>query len=79
MIKYFEDVKLIDRFDGFEVLVQVIDPHQGGGTCIVESDSIRKMYQHIGPWIKSFYCKVKRPPVLSDEDYLEEDKALLSQ
>tara|TARA_Y100001968_G_scaffold222656_1_gene205396 strand:+ start:505 stop:807 length:303 start_codon:yes stop_codon:yes gene_type:complete len=79
VIKYFEDGKPMDKFEGFEVLERVIDPHQGGGTCIVEADNLKKIYQHTGPWIQSFQCKVEVTPVLSDEDYLKAAKDLLSQ
>ena len=79
VIKYLEDGKLMDEFDGFKVLARVIDPHAGGGTFIVEAQDISKVYKHTGPWIKSFQCKVEVVPVLSDEGYVEAAKGLLSQ
>tara|TARA_Y100001968_G_scaffold171769_1_gene157144 strand:- start:554 stop:859 length:306 start_codon:yes stop_codon:yes gene_type:complete len=79
VVKYLEEGKKMDKFEGFEVLARVINPHSGGGTFIVESDDISKVYRHTGPWIQSFYCDVEVTPVLSDEDYAQAAKNLLSQ
>ncbi len=79
IIEYINKGKPMDSFEGFQVICRVIDPHEGGGCCIVEADNISKVYKHTAPWILTFGCEVMVTPVMTDEEYLESAKELLDE
>lgn len=74
---YLSGGKSMDQFEGFRILARLIMPQNGTGAFIAEADSLAHVYRHTGPWTRTFKVSVEVSPGLSDEEWMDSERALL--
>tara|TARA_Y100001970_G_C14230833_1_gene858523 strand:+ start:1638 stop:1937 length:300 start_codon:yes stop_codon:yes gene_type:complete len=60
-----------DIFDGFQLVIRVINPQGFNGWAIVKSSDHKAIWKWTNPWVKDFGANFVVTPVLTDEEYLE--------
>ena len=67
-----------DKFEGFEVVLRVVNPEGANGWEIVKASDHKAVWKSCHPWCAGFGVDIEVIPVLTDSEFLEVHNELKS-